>query len=330
VRLTSAVTRQPSRIPVTILTGFLGSGKSTLVNRLLREQPGRRFGLVVNEFGQAALESQLIEAQRRPLFELPSGCVCCVSDGDLEAALKAVLKKDARVGHILVEASGLSSPGPLVALLTADKPAREFPFELGGVFGVVDASNFLEREPAWPAVAKQLAFADAVLLTKTDLVRDDHTAAVTAELARRFAGLKVFSTTGALPWNLLFEQRAVAEVAGLPAAGPRFSRVTKGHEAEVFEYRQPRALDPERLREVFAELPAGILRAKGRLFLHDKSGTRYKYLLQYTGAQKQLHSRRWEKDEPHQTDLVFIGTAFDGQELGRRLDACAQTAEAPS
>ncbi len=316
------MSHEPSRVPVTILTGFLGSGKSTLVNRLLREQPGRRFGLVVNEFGDAALESQLIEAQRRPLFELPSGCVCCVSDGDLEAALKALLKKDPRLGHILVEASGLSSPGPLVALLTADKPAREFPFELGSVLGVVDASTFLEREPAWPTVARQLAFADAVLLTKTDLAPAERSAAVTAELTRRFPGLKVMTTAKALPWSVLFEQRAETAVAAVR----RFTRVTSGHEARVFEYTQEQPLHPESLGAVFADLPQGILRAKGVLLLADKTGGQYKYLLQYTGAQKQLHSRRWEKAESKRTSLVFIGTDFDGPELGRRLDACANAA----
>ena len=84
-----------SSLPVTVLTGFLGSGKTTLVNRLLKEKPGTRFGLVVNEFGEAALESQLLEIRKQPLFELPSGCLCCVSDGDLKAALEAVVKKDA-------------------------------------------------------------------------------------------------------------------------------------------------------------------------------------------------------------------------------------------
>ena len=101
-----------SSIPVTVLTGFLGSGKTTLINRLLKERPGTKFGLIVNEFGEASLETQLLEIRKQPLFELPSGCLCCVSDGDLKAALEAVVKKDPRIGHILVEASGLSSRGP--------------------------------------------------------------------------------------------------------------------------------------------------------------------------------------------------------------------------
>src|SRR6185369_905511 len=107
-------------IPVTVLTGFLGSGKTTLVNRLLKERPNTRFGLIANEFGEAAIESQLLETRREPLFELPSGCLCCVNDGELKDALKTLLKKDARVEHILVEASGLSSPGPMLGVLTGD------------------------------------------------------------------------------------------------------------------------------------------------------------------------------------------------------------------
>jgi G3E family GTPase len=313
---------------VTLFTGFLGSGKSTLVNRLLREQPHRRFGLVVNEFGDAAIESQLIQTQKQPLFELPAGCLCCVSDGDLEAALKALVRQDRRVDHILVEASGLSSPGPLVALLTADRPAVEFPFELGGVFCIVDASTFAEREGQWPAVHRQLAFADAVLLTKTDVATPETTLAVTNRLKAKYPRTAQYLSSRPLPWNLLFEPRANDPIetpdpgAPTPSSGRRFFTPSTLHDAQVLEFASDRPLKPQALKHVFETLEGGILRAKGVVYLEDPSATRYKYIVQYTGAQKQLYSRRWSTTEARRTNLVFLGTGFDAETLKEQLDCC--------
>jgi G3E family GTPase len=313
-----------SPLPVTVLTGFLGSGKTTLVNRLLKERPGTRFGLVVNEFGEAALESQLLEVRKQPLYELPSGCLCCVSDGDLKAALDAVVKKDPRIDHILVEASGLSSPGPLLGLLTQDEGA----YRLGGVFCLADAAGFLSHEKQFPALRRQLAFADAVFLTKTDLVTPAASRAVRARLDELKPGVKVLDTADRLPWSALFETASTHEAAGPSETAPkrRFFQGGRHHDAEVFEYTSDRAFQPEKLAEVFATLEPGILRAKGVLRLADPSESKYKYLVQYTGAQKQLYSRPWSPGEEHRTDLLFLGSAFDAPALRTRLEACLEAA----
>jgi G3E family GTPase len=308
-------------IPVTVLTGFLGSGKTTLVNRLLKERPATKFGLIVNEFGEAALESQLIEVRKQPLFELPSGCLCCVSDGDLKAALDAVVKKDLRVGHILVEASGLSSPGPLLGVLTQDGP-----YGLSGVFCLADATTFLSHERGFSALRLQLSFADAVFLTKTDLVDKKTAEAVRARLADLKPGVKVFDTAGRLPWTALFEtgdsEATGAEPASVSEPKRRFFHGGKHHDAEVLEYTTEIPLDPDRLGVVFSHLEAGILRAKGVVCLTDPSALRFKYIVQYTGAQKQLYSRRWAAGEKKATTLLFLGSDFDAVGLKVRLDAC--------
>ena len=308
-------------VPVTVLTGFLGSGKTTLVNRLLKERPGTRFGLIVNEFGEAALESQLLEVRKRPLYELPSGCLCCVSDGDLRAALEAVVNKDVRVGHILVEASGLSSPGPLLGVLTQDGP-----FGLSGVFCVADATSFLSHEKEFPALRRQLAFADAVFLTKTDLVDRVTAEAVRTRLTDLKPAVKVFDTAGRLPWNALFETTDAAMPNSEPVAKAeptkRFFHGGRHHDAEVLEYTSDLPLDPDRLGEVFSVLEPGILRAKGVVQMADSSASRFKYIVQYTGAQKQLYSRRWTAGEDHRTNLLFLGSAFDAEGLKAKLDAC--------
>ena len=316
-----------STIPVTVLTGFLGSGKTTLVNRLLKERPATKFGLIVNEFGEAALESQLLEIRKQPLFELPSGCLCCVSDGDLRGALDAVVKKDPRVGHILVEASGLSSPGPLLGVLTQDGP-----YSLSGVFCLADATTFLSHEKGFPALKRQLSFADAVFLTKTDLVDVPTTDAVRSRLEELKPAVKVFNTADRLPWTALFETlepgSAKGEEGSSSAPKKRFFHGGQHHDAEVLEYVSDSALDPELLREVFSTLESGILRAKGIVWLADPSGTRFKYIVQYTGAQKQLYSRVWAPDEARRTTLLFLGSTFDAEALKVRLDACQLKAPA--
>jgi len=306
-------------VPVTLLTGFLGSGKTTLVNRLLKERPGTKFGLVVNEFGEAALETQLLEIRKQPLFELPSGCLCCVSDGDLKAALDAVVKKDARVGHILVEASGLSSPGPMMGVLTQDGP-----YSLNGVFCLADATSFLTHEKEFPALRRQLGFADAVFLTKTDLADKPTTEAVRARLTTLKPGVKIFDTAHKLPWTALFETTNPEPEAERGAAEPkrRFFQGGRHHDAEVLEYVSDVSLDPDRLGEVFSSLEPGVLRAKGVVLTNDPSSARFKYIIQYTGAQKQLYSRRWAPGDVRQTSLVFLGSEFDCGGLKARLDAC--------
>jgi len=311
--------KTPSRsTPVTVLTGFLGSGKTTLVNRLLKERPGTRFGLVVNEFGEASLESQLVENRRAPIHELPAGCLCCVSDGDLKGALDALLTRDPKIDHLLVEASGLSSPGPLLGVLTQDGPYR-----LSGVFCLADASSFLGHEKEFPALRRQLAFADAVFLTKADLVDRARVEAVKARLGDLRPGVKVLDTATRLPWTALFETEAHGGEAEALAAEPkrRFFQGGKHHDAEVLEYVNESPLDPDALREVFATLEPAILRAKGVVFVDHPSAKKYKYLVQYTGAQKQLYSRPWE-DETRRTTLVFLGSPFDALALKARLDAC--------
>lgn len=310
-----------TKIPVTVLTGFLGSGKTTLVNRLLRERPHQKFGLVVNEFGEAALETQLVETRKRPIHELPSGCLCCVTDGDLKGALDALVSKDSSIDHILVEASGLSSPGPLLTVLTQD----DSPYELSAVFGLIDVSTFLDREKEFSMVRRQVGFADALLLTKVDLAAPEARAQVHERLRTLAPNLRQWDTAEKLPWNALFysegsrtgdPERAKTE------AKRRFFSGGQHHDATVFEYASDLPLNPVALGQVFENLDPAILRAKGFVYLQDNSARSFKYVVQFTGAQKQLYSRRWDKNEPRRSALIFLGMDFDHQALKSRLDGC--------
>ena len=194
------------------------------------------------------------------------------------------------------------------------------------MFCLVDVSTFLAREKEFPTVRRQLAFADAVFLTKTDLVESQVVEEVRNRLTSLKPGVKILDTAKKLPWYALFETESSSGTEPDPGIdiGPkrRFFQGGKHHDAEVLEFTADSPLDPDRLGEIFKNLDQGILRAKGIVHLADPSADKYKYIVQYTGAQKQLYSRPWTKSESRRTTLVFLGSEFDSAGLKAQLDAC--------
>lgn len=306
-------------VPVIVLTGFLGSGKSTIVNRLVKERPGRKLGVLLNEFGSAALESQIVEARKKPVVELPNGCLCCAGDGEIQKALKELLKKDPSLELMVIEASGLTSPAPVLELLTREDTG----FRLAAVWAVIDATTFLEREKEVGLVRKQLSFADVALLTKTDLASLETRTAVERRLEALKPGLAVFPTNDKIPWEALGEggERPQGTEPIQAAPGKRFFRADQHHEVKVWEFECDQPLKLEAVKAAFAVEEPGLLRSKGILYLDDPTAQHWKYLVQVAGTQKQLYSRPWEAQEPKRTSLVFLGTEFDEKRLEQMLKA---------
>ncbi|BCH23236.1 CobW family GTP-binding protein [Mesorhizobium sp. L-8-3] len=176
-------------IPVTILTGFLGSGKTTVLNRLLRLPELDGAVVIVNEFGEVGLDHLLIEASEEQFALLDNGCVCCTVRGDLVATL-AELDRRGRDGalprftRVLVETTGLADPAPILHTLMAE-PELASRYRIGGVVATVDAVNGSATLERHPEAAKQVAVADRLLVTKTDLVAGD----VLARLEQKLAAL---------------------------------------------------------------------------------------------------------------------------------------------
>ena len=159
----------PSRVPVTVLTGFLGSGKTTLLNRILSEKHGKRIAVIENEFGEVGVDSELVIGAEEELFETNNGCICCTVRGDLIRILGQLMKRRDRFDYILIETTGMADPGPVAQTFFLDDELKN-QFQLDAIVTMVDARHFEQHVGELDEPAEQVAFADLVLLNKTDLV----------------------------------------------------------------------------------------------------------------------------------------------------------------
>ncbi|MDB5764655.1 MAG: GTP-binding protein [Herminiimonas sp.] len=171
------------RIPVTVLTGYLGAGKTTLLNRILSEDHGRRYAVIVNEFGEVGIDNDLILNTDEELFEMNNGCICCTVRGDLIRTMHALLSKRGNFDAIVVETTGLADPGPVAQTFFVDHflQARTV---LDSVTTVVDAKHILLRLADSREAVEQIAFADQIVLNKTELVSEEELRGIEARLKK--------------------------------------------------------------------------------------------------------------------------------------------------
>lgn len=156
-----------SKIPVTIITGFLGAGKTTFINHLLKNNPQTRFALVENEFGDVAIDSKLIKGvEASQMFELKNGCICCTISDEYEQALAELAEKFPDVNHLLIETTGVADPAPVIRPFFSDENLKNR-YKFNGTICLADAKYF-HRYPAKSVAIKQLAVADAIIITKSE------------------------------------------------------------------------------------------------------------------------------------------------------------------
>jgi G3E family GTPase len=164
------------KTPVTVLTGYLGAGKTTLLNRILSEDHGKKYAVIVNEFGEVGIDNDLIVGADEEVFEMNNGCVCCTVRGDLIRVVSGLMKRQSASGQggfdaIIIETTGLADPGPVAQTFFVDDDVRA-KTELDSVTAVVDAKHLPLRLADSKEAAEQVAFADQIILNKTDLVTE--------------------------------------------------------------------------------------------------------------------------------------------------------------
>jgi G3E family GTPase len=290
------------RIPVTIIGGYLGSGKTTLVNRLLRDADGLRLAVLVNEFGELPIDSDLIESQDGNVIGIAGGCVCCSYGNDLTLAMIDLAKMTPRPDHVLLEASGVALPGAVAASVSLLPD-----YATSGVIVLADAETVRERAGdryMSDTVQGQLSAADIIILNKADLVPEHALDATGRWLSDAFDGARVVTAVHSeLPSAVVLDSYLGRE---------RDDHAHVHHQVDAFEttsFAPQGPVDATRLAERLADPELGLLRAKGFVETHDG-----------TCMAIQVVGHRWQVlpvAAPVRTGIVCIGARaqFDADAL---------------
>lgn len=190
--MTETATAKP--IPVTVLTGYLGAGKTTLLNRILSENHGKKYAVIVNEFGEIGIDNDLIVESDEEIYEMNNGCVCCTVRGDLIRVVEGLMRRPGRFDGIIVETTGLADPVPVAQTFFMDDDVRA-KTELDAVVALVDAKHLPLRLKDSREAEDQIAFADVVVVNKTDLVSPEEVARIEDIVRAINPSARIYKTT---------------------------------------------------------------------------------------------------------------------------------------
>jgi G3E family GTPase len=322
------------RIPVTLLVGFLGSGKTTLANHILSQQHHQRIAVIVNEFGAVGIDGSLIVGRQDNIIELSNGCLCCTVQGDLVATLHALLKRHhAAVGeqpftHLLIEASGLASPGPAVQTVLAE-PILATHLRLDGVVTLVHGQHIAKQIQEHPEASDQVAYADRVLLNHCDQCTPEELDAAAAAILACNPYAEIIQTTHAR-----VEVTSLLNIRTWDAVDPQFARVVSSYTPDEPHATHDHTCDVSMLT-LHATVPLDLNRLRVWLvFLTKRSEhelMRLKGILRCQqseeaiiaqGVYKWVTLRKRPGLAPEESVLVLIGRHLNVAEIRREWAEC--------
>jgi G3E family GTPase len=317
---------------VTIVTGYLGSGKTTLLTHLLKEEPGGRTAVLVNEFGEVGLDHHLLRRIDEHTRLLSGGCLCCSVREDLIRELKDLLDRSQRgelpdLERVVIETSGLADPAPILFTVMTD-PVLQHHYRIEHVLATVDAVNAGLHLDRHPETKKQITAADKLVVTKTDMVTDEAREELVRELARLNPTAPiVFSDNGRTDWDLLFSQEVPIASGGLaadrerPVPGPESTHSREAAHSLSVTFDRP--IDWNAfgmwLSLLLHSCGENVMRVKGLLDV----GERGPVLL--NGVQHIIHPPEhlpaWPKQVEPRSHVVFIMKSIDPEQLMQSLEA---------
>lgn len=339
------------KIPVTVLTGYLGAGKTTLLNRILSENHGKKYAVIVNEFGEIGIDNDLIIGADEEVFEMNNGCICCTVRGDLVRIMDGLMKRKGKFDAIIVETTGLADPAPVAQTFFVDEDVQKNA-RLDAVVTVADAKWLSDRLKDAPEAKNQIAFADVIVLNKTDLVTKPELAEVEARIRGINPYAKLHRTERCSVALADVLDRGAFDLDRILDIEPDFLEAGDDHDHDHHDHnhhhhdhgqghghglkhyhdedmqslslRTDKPLDPNVFMpwlQNLVQVEGGkILRSKGILAFHDDDD---RYVFQ--GVHMMLegnHQRKWKEGEPRESRLVFIGRELPEKAIREGFESC--------